>query len=623
MKGTHSKYRRPNGATEWLEAIERAPLYTHVEEVERTIVELINRRRKALVADYGDRHDLPVIDSYHGEMGFPLHPTASAAIVRVMRELAECTHPLAEADGTLYSKDQPKILQGLCAEHIFDRFRTAPPMHGIPGRTVLAEEVLVIPYSALAMFEAVMSALADEAPGGVVLCPAGFYKEYHQHIQKFGLKLAQFETDIWDNCRIDPAILRAAIRRVRASGEVLAAIGLTIPGNPLIAEYSVDELRGLGRVLVEEDARAVVDASFDKIVPTYVPLAAVDVEVDGERHSLYERVMTISGLSKSHMAFGPLKIGVACCGSKHWRDAVRAMATLTFQRETTALAASLLETTPTSYVLGASVDFVDKLGAATAFIDRVNAERPEPILQVVGQARYGPFLVLSLASSLLKQAGITRGHELSELLIKECGVDNVAADRVGIHYPCVRLNVHCSRIAAKKDPALTPVMLARIVDLADRIGAGEVTYKSSMSALPVALRRQLSVRRIAVLGREGQRWAGSVRWPFDHELWTTSLAVAAADDVYAPSISDLAHAVHAVVMSEDEAVTSLEPWLRSCVAQSLLILESPEQLGECSQAVQRGVDARKLRIVSWAEVRAAAAEARLGDTVTGAPRVGA
>lgn len=368
-------------ASKVIKQLEEPFLYQQVEDVDRTVVEIINKRRKLLIRNFRATKSIPVIDSYHGEMGFPLHPQAAEAVALTMGRLIDTTHPLSEADGVLYSKEQPAILQKLAVEKIFDRFYSTPPSYGFPARKISPEEVLVIPYSALAMFEAVMGSLATEMPGSVVLCPAGFYKEYHQHIQKFGLQLKQFDTDVSSNCKIDPAILKKAIRDVRQSGDRVAAIGLTIPGNPLIAEYSAEEMGRLGEVLVAEDVRVVVDASFDKIVPPYVPLGAVVVEIDGKHHALYDRVMTIGGISKSHMAFGPLKIGVACCGDSSWRAAVKMQSTLTFQRETTALAAAVLEATPMSYVQNANIDFAAKLKAAIAWIEQANSQFPGFVAQ--------------------------------------------------------------------------------------------------------------------------------------------------------------------------------------------------------------------------------------------------
>lgn len=57
--------------------------------------------------------------------------------------------------------------------------------------------------------------------------------------------------------------------------------------------------------------RVIIDAAFDGVVPDYQPLATVEVDIGGNRHSLYERTVTITGLSKGHQAIGPYKIGAA------------------------------------------------------------------------------------------------------------------------------------------------------------------------------------------------------------------------------------------------------------------------------------------------------------------------
>ena len=169
---------------------------------------------------------------------------------------------------------------------------------------------------------------------GVILCPEGFYKSNRQHIEKLGLSIRLFPAQLDRDGKIDAWHLRRAIQTHR---EQLCALLFTMPGNPLIATYSAEELQAIGRVVVEEDVRVIVDATLDAVVPDYVPLAAITVDSAGKPQSLFDRTVTIAGLSKGHHAVGPYKIGAAITGDARWRADIRRQLAVPLQRETTAL----------------------------------------------------------------------------------------------------------------------------------------------------------------------------------------------------------------------------------------------------------------------------------------------
>lgn len=208
-----------------------------------------------------------------------------------------------------------------------------------------ADEVLVCPYSSLAMLDAVLASVAR--PDGVILCPEGFYKSTLEPTEKFGLSIRLFPVDLDRDGRVEARQLRRAIQTHR---EQLRALLLTMPGNPLAATYTTDELQAIGRILVEEGTRVIIDAAFDGVAPDYQPLATVEGDIGRTCHSLYERTVTITGLSKGHHAIGPYKIGAAITGDAGWRADIRRQLTVPFQRETTVLACAVLEQTPAEFL---------------------------------------------------------------------------------------------------------------------------------------------------------------------------------------------------------------------------------------------------------------------------------
>ena len=279
----------------------------------------------------------PVIDVYHGEMRFKMDAQVQEAVRDTTRKLLEEDACLLEPDGSPFDKSQPNLLRRLAADRLYARWRKA-------GLAVSADDVLVCPYSSLTMLEAVMASVAR--PGGVILCPVGFYKSNRQHIEKLGLSIRLFPASPDRDGKIDPWHLRHAIQAHR---EQLCALLFTMPGNPLIATYSAEELQAIGRVIVEEDVRVIVDATLDAVVPDYVPLAAITVDSEGKPQSLYDRTVTITGLSKGHHAVGPYKIGAAITGDAGWRADIRRQLAVPLQRETTALARVVLEQTPEDF----------------------------------------------------------------------------------------------------------------------------------------------------------------------------------------------------------------------------------------------------------------------------------
>ena len=292
--------------------------------------------RSARLRQLRAERGVPIIDVYHGEMRFTMDAQVQKALMDTTRELLAENADLLEPDGRPFDKSQPRLLRQLAADRLYARWRKA-------GLAVSADDVLICPYSSLTMLEAVMASVAR--PDGVILCPEGFYKSNRQHIEKLGLSIRLLPAPPDRDGKIDAWHLRRAIQAHR---EQLCALLLTMPGNPLIATYSVEELQAIGRVVLEEDVRVIIDATLDAVVPDYVPLAAITVDSAGKPQSLYDRTVTIAGLSKGHHAVGPYKIGAAITGDAEWRADIRRQLAVPLQRETTALARVVLEQTPRS-----------------------------------------------------------------------------------------------------------------------------------------------------------------------------------------------------------------------------------------------------------------------------------
>jgi len=149
-----------------------------------------------------------------------------------------------------------------------------------------------------AIFHALLATLD---PGDDVLIPAPWWVSYPEIVRFAGAEVVALPTEAAGGFRIDAAQLAAAITpRTRW-------LLLNSPGNPTGATYPAAELRALGAVL-EAHPRVLV-MSDDIYAPLrYTPGAHATLAV--ECPDLAERILTVSGVSKSHAMTG-FRIGVA------------------------------------------------------------------------------------------------------------------------------------------------------------------------------------------------------------------------------------------------------------------------------------------------------------------------
>jgi len=442
---------------------------------------LLPARMTALVSDIGARKSrirkrldasaIPIIDVFHGEMRFSMHPNVQRRIVDVTRALVDHSADFRDEDGALYSKTQPAILRRLAADKLFAPLRRA-------GIDVDPKDVLVCPYSSLVMLEAALAAVAR--PGGIVLCPRGFYKSNAIHVGKFGLQIRTFPVDVDRDGRVDARLLRRAIRQHR---EDLCAVLLTLPGNPLVAEYTDQELEAIGRVLLETGARVIIDAAFDGVQADARPLPAATLRSHGRIFRLHDRCVTVTGTSKSHHAVGPYKIGAAVTGDATWRAAITKELTIPFQRETTALARVVLEETPDAMLEDNRRIMMERQAEARERCAKI-AERFGPgAVSYLGSSQYGPFMMLTIREDILTRAGIEDGWQLADALFAAAHLDVVAGPRMGFQKPCVRINIDAPRIGGVKDPALFEEVFRRIEAFVEAIVDRGLTYRAALDRI--------------------------------------------------------------------------------------------------------------------------------------------
>jgi aspartate aminotransferase len=166
------------------------------------------------------------------------------------------------------------------------------------GIEVPASQVIVSAGGKQAIFHALLATLD---PGDAVLIPSPWWVSYPEIVRFAGAEVVDLPTTAAGGFRITAAQLDAAIT------PQTRWLLLNSPGNPTGATYPAEELRALGEVLRRHPQVLVM--SDDIYAPLrYTP--GTHATLAAECPDLADRVLTVSGVSKSHAMTG-FRIGVA------------------------------------------------------------------------------------------------------------------------------------------------------------------------------------------------------------------------------------------------------------------------------------------------------------------------
>lgn len=166
------------------------------------------------------------------------------------------------------------------------------------GIEVPPSQVIVSAGGKQAIFHALLATLD---PGDAVLIPSPWWVSYPEIVRFAGAQVFDLPTTAAGGFRITPAQLEAAIT------PQTRWLLLNSPGNPTGATYPAEELRALGEVLRRHPQVLVM--SDDIYAPLrYTP--CTHATLAAECPDLADRVLTVSGVSKSHAMTG-FRIGVA------------------------------------------------------------------------------------------------------------------------------------------------------------------------------------------------------------------------------------------------------------------------------------------------------------------------
>lgn len=180
------------------------------------------------------------------------------------------------------------------------RLKQAAALHfqrdlGIPATP---SQVTVSAGGKQAIFHALLATLD---PGNEVLVPSPWWVSYPEIVRFAGAEVVAMPTDAAGGFRITAQQLAAAIT------PQTRWLLLNSPGNPTGATYPAEELKALGEVLARHPRVLVMSDDI------YAPLrynGGAHATLAVECPDLADRILTVSGVSKSHAMTG-FRIGVA------------------------------------------------------------------------------------------------------------------------------------------------------------------------------------------------------------------------------------------------------------------------------------------------------------------------
>jgi aspartate/methionine/tyrosine aminotransferase len=430
-----------------------------------------------------------IIDAFHGEMHYGADSSAAIALNEAWKDIISENQKKYIA----YTKKQPESLQLLAISRLFERL-THSQINGISDININHQDIVVIPYSSTRLLiEALIC--RPKKDRDIALCPEGYYKGNAKLAANCGLRIQTFPVDLANDGVIIPEILDNCLTDNKNRTAIL---WMTMPGNPLIARYSKEQLEQIAKIVVKHNTDVFIDMLFDKMVPMgdYIPFPNIQInDEQGQPHLMYDRTLIIAGNSKNFNATGPWKMGAAISGNTSWLAETRErVSAVTFQRETTHLIYAGTANTSDDYIRHNQQDMMNKQQIVDKRINRINNKLGKEVLISYGKPKYGPFRGLGLTREFIEKAGIKDSWQFADFLLVGAGIESVEFILVGIGEIGVRINIACPRIRGDKNPDNLFTLFERLEYFIREIEAG-LTYDDALKR--INLNKKVSLQKFA------------------------------------------------------------------------------------------------------------------------------
>jgi aspartate/methionine/tyrosine aminotransferase len=436
------------------------------------LAKAIEHRKKlvkaAIIASgYQFGNDSTIIDAFHGEMHYGADSNATIALHEAWKDIFSET----QKKYIHYTKKQPEDIQLLAISRLFERL-TNLQMNGISDLKINHKDIVVIPYSSTRLLIEALTC-RPKKDRDIALCPEGYYKGNAKLAANCGLKIETFPVDLANDGVIIPEIMD---NYLTVNKNRIAVLWMTMPGNPLIARHSKEQLEQIAKIVVKHDIDVFIDMLFDKMVPMgeYIPFPNIQIHDDqGKPHFMYDRTLIVAGNSKNFNATGPWKMGAAISGNTSWLAETRErVSAVTFQRETAHLIYAGTANTSDDYITNNQQDLMNKQQLTEKLIKTINNNLGKEALISYGKPKYGPFRGLGLTREFIDKAGIKDSWQFADFLLVGAGIESVEFIVVGIREIGVRINIACPRIKGDKNPDNLFALFNRLEYFVREIDAG-------------------------------------------------------------------------------------------------------------------------------------------------------
>ena len=264
-----------------------------------------------------------------------------------------------------------------------------------------AKQIVVACGAKHAVYEAI-HAIVD--PGDEVLIPTPYWVSYPEMVNLVGGVPKIIETRQEDGYKLTPEVLKPAIT------DKSCLLILNYPGNPSGFCYTPAEVAALGKVIAESDLAVISDEIYEKLVYGSVEFRSFAAVCP----DLYDRTVTINGLSKSYSMTG-WRVGYAA-GSEDVAGAIARMQShMTSGPATFAQLASI-------EALRKGEDDIQRMHAEFAKRAKHIYERLNAIDGITCDEPTGAFYAFPNVGSHYKKLGVKDSVEFCQKLLEEAKV---------------------------------------------------------------------------------------------------------------------------------------------------------------------------------------------------------